>query len=388
MQDEHVSAVVLAAGEGRRLEPLTNRRPKPMVPVSNRPILEYVVSAIADAGIERIVLIVGYQQERIRNYFGDGDDWGIDIEYVVQENQLGTAHAILQAESAVTGSFLVLNGDRLVEASLVEQVRSEIGRNDGPIMAVTRTDHPSDYGVVSMDGEHVTEISEKPREPVSSEVINAGVYGFDESIFDEIRETPTERGELAITATLERIAAKRSIRAVRYRGLWQDVSHLWDLLDINAAVIGEVDERESPSIDGAIADDTAIGSDVTLGRNATVGGGTAIGDNVTIEANAVLSNAVVFSDAVIEAGAVVRDAIVAENARVGANATIAGGSTTIVVEGEVHEGVDLGGVVGDNATLGSGVTVAPGTVVGDGAAVDHGVSVDGRIEPDAIVRRG
>ncbi|SER82158.1 sugar phosphate nucleotidyltransferase [Natrinema salaciae] len=388
MQEENVSAVVLAAGEGRRLEPLTNRRPKPMVPVSNRPILEYVVSAIADAGLERIVLVVGYQQERIRNYFGDGDDWGIDIEYVVQENQLGTAHAIAQAESAVTGSFLVLNGDRLVEASLVEQVRDEVGTSDGPVMAVTRSDHASDYGVVSMDGERVTEISEKPREPITSEVINAGVYGFDESVFDAIRATPTEGGELAITATLERIAEKRSIRAVRYRGLWQDVSHLWDLLEINAAVIDEVDEDDSTLHHDAVASDTAIGDDVTLGRNATIGGGTAIGDNVTIEANAVLSNAVVFSDAVIEAGAVVRDAIVAGNARIGANATIAGGSTTVVVEGEVHEDVDLGGVVGDNATVGSGVTAAPGTVVGDGATVDHGVSVDGRIEPDAIVRRG
>lgn len=388
MYDENVSAVVLAAGEGRRLEPLTNRRPKPMVPVSNRPILDYVVSAIADADVERVVLVVGYQQERIRNYFGDGDDWGIEIEYVVQANQLGTAHAILQAESAVTGSFLVLNGDRLVESSLVERVRSEIGSGDGPVMAITRTDRASDYGVVSLDGGRVTEITEKPGGSVTSEVINAGVYGFDESIFDAIRATPTERGELAITTTLERIAEDRPIRTVRYRGLWQDVSHLWDLLEINAAVIDEVDERESEPLDGAVADDTAIGTGVTLGRNATIGGGTAIGNNVTIEANAVLSNAVVFSDAVIEAGAVVRDAIIAENGRVGANATIAGGSTTVVVDGEVHDDVDLGGVVGDNAILGSGVTVAPGTVVGDGATVDHGVSVDGRIEPDAIVRRG
>ncbi|QLK27065.1 NTP transferase domain-containing protein [Natrinema zhouii] len=388
MKDENASAVVLAAGEGRRLEPLTNRRPKPMVPVSNRPILDYVVSAIADAGVERVVLVVGYQQERIRNYFGDGDDWGIEIEYVVQENQLGTAHAILQAESAVTGSFLVLNGDRLVESSLVERVRSEIESGAGPVMAVTRTDRASDYGVVSLDGGRVTGITEKPGGPVTAEVINAGVYGFDESIFDAIRETPTERGELAITTTLERIAADRPIRTVRYRGLWQDVSHLWDLLEINAAVIANVDERESEPLDGAVADDTAIGTGVTLGRNATIGGGTAIGDNVTIEANAVLSNAVVFSDAVIEAGAVVRDAIIAENGRVGANATIAGGSTTVVVDGEVHNDVDLGGVVGDNAILGSGVTVAPGTVVGDGATVDHGVSVGGRIEPDAIVRRG
>ncbi|ELZ17705.1 sugar phosphate nucleotidyltransferase [Natrinema limicola] len=385
MKDDTVSAVVLAAGEGRRLEPLTSRRPKPMVPIANRPILEHVVSAIADAGIDRIVLVVGYQQERIRNHFGDGDDWGVNIEYVEQEKQLGTAHAVLQAEEAVSDPFLVLNGDRLVDSSLVQRVRSEIEANDGPVMAVTRTDHASDYGVVTVSNNQVTELTEKPPEPVASELINAGVYGFQASIFDAIRSTSTDRGELAITTTLKGVAAQKPIRAVRYRGLWLDVSHLWDLLDVNAAVI---DDGSSSRKDRAIATDTAIGSDVTIGSNATVGGSTAIGDNVTVESNAVISNSVIFADAVIETGAVVHDAIIAENATVGANATIGGGSTTIVVEDEVHTDIDLGGVVGDNVTIGSGAIVKPGTVLGDGATVDHGVTVDGRIESDAIVRRG
>lgn len=388
MTDETATAVVLAAGEGRRLKPLTNRRPKPMVPVANRPILEYVVSAIAESGIERIVLVVGYQQERIRNHFGDGDDWGIDIEYVVQEKQLGTAHAVLQAESAVSGPFLVLNGDRLVDSSLVERVRDELETAEEPVLSVTQIDRPSDYGVVTMDGERVTDITEKPERSVSSGIINAGVYGFAPSVFDAIRSTPTEYGELAITTTLERIADERPIRTVRYRGLWLDVSHLWDLLDVNAAVIDDTGSRDGSYPASVVAPDAAIGEDVTVGSNATVGGNTAIGDNVTIESNAVVSNAVVFADAVIESGAIVRDAIVAENATVGANATIAGELTTIVIDDEVHEEVDLGGIVGDNATVGNGVTVEPGTVLGDGATVDHGISVSGRIEPDAIVRRG
>jgi len=386
MKDETVSAVVLAAGEGRRLEPLTNRRPKPMVPVANRPILEYVVSAIADAGIERVVLVVGYQQERIRNYFGDGNEWGIDIEYVIQEKQLGTAHAVLQAESAVSEPFLVLNGDRLVDASLVERVRKEVETNDGPVMSVTRTGRASDYGVVTVSNDHVTNITEKPAGPVTSELINAGVYGFKSSIFDAIRSTPTDHGELAITTTLDRVAAEQPIRAVRYRGLWLDISHLWDLLEVNAAVID--DSGATSWEDRAIATDTTIGTDVTIGPNVTIGGSTAIGNNVTIESNAVLSNTVVFPDAVIESGAVVHDAVIAESATVGANATIAGDSTTIIVESEVYDDVTLGGVIGDNATVGSGATVEPGTILGDGATVEHGATVDGRIESDAIVRRG
>ncbi|GAB3669308.1 sugar phosphate nucleotidyltransferase [Halopiger thermotolerans] len=388
MSEANVPAVVLAAGEGRRLDPLTNRRPKPMVPVANRPILEYVISAIAEAGIDRVVLVVGYREERIRNHFGDGDDWGIDIEYVVQETQLGTAHAVLQAEPAVDGPFLVLNGDRIVDSSVVERVRDEIvAADDGPVMAVTRAGHASDYGVVSLEGDRIVDITEKPTAPVQSEVINAGVYGFDGAIFDAIRETPTEHGEMAITTTLQDIASDEPIRAVRYRDVWQDVSYLWDLLDVNAAVIDEFDDSDA-ELDGSIATDTTIGENVSLGTNATIGGSVAIGDNVTIEANATVSNAVVFSDAVIEAGAVVRDAIVAGNARIGANATIAGGESTVVVGDEVHEDVELGGVVGDNATVGGGTVLDPGTVLGDGAVVDPGATVGGRIESDAIVRRG
>lgn len=385
--NDAVPAVVLAAGEGRRLDPLTNRRPKPMVPVANRPLLEYVVEALAEAGVDRIVLVVGYRRERIRNHFGDGDDWGVDIEYVVQEKQLGTGHAVLQAQDVLDDAFLVLNGDRIVDTSLVERVRDALGDRGGPVVSVTRSSPPRHYGVVELNGDRVEAITEKPEAPVTSEVINAGVYGFDASIFDAIRETSTDGGELDVTTTLDELAADRPVEAVRYRGPWLDVSYLWDVLDVNAAMTADR-SRVQASTETAVAEDVTIGSDVQLGANATIRGSTAIGANATIEPNVVLSNAVVFPDAVVEAGAVVRDAVVAENARIGANATIVGGDATVVVDGEVHTGVEFGGVVGDNATVGGGVTVEPGTVLGDGATVDHGVSVGGRIEPGAIVRRG
>src|SRR6056297_2958377 len=181
-----VSAVILAAGEGRRLEPLTNRRPKPMVPVANRPLLEYVVEAVAAAGIDRIVLVVGYRQERIRNHFGDGDDWDVTIEYVEQSTQLGTGHAVLQVESVVDGPFVVLNGDRIVDPAIVSQVRDRARDGDCPAMAVTTVANPREYGVVSLDGDRVTGIDEKPEVAVDASRINAGVYAFSPAIFDAI----------------------------------------------------------------------------------------------------------------------------------------------------------------------------------------------------------
>ncbi|WP_123620060.1 sugar phosphate nucleotidyltransferase [Halorubrum sp. CSM-61] len=396
MSDDSVTAVILAAGEGRRLEPLTNRRPKPMVSVANRPLLEHVVEAVAAAGVDRIALVVGYRQERIRNHFGDGDDWGVTIEYVEQSTQLGTGHAVLQAEPVVDGPFIVLNGDRIVDPAVVSRVRDRARDGDHPAMTVTTAEHPREYGVVSLDGDRVTGIDEKPEGPVETNRINAGVYAFSPAVFDAIRETHAP-GELAITATLNELASAGDLTAVRYNGRWLDVSNLWDLLTVNAALIGEPERTEpertepaDPALDESVtvADDVALAGNVRVGPNVTIGGSTAIGSNATIEASAVVENAVIFPDAVIGAGAVVRDAIVAGNARIGPNATIAGGPATVVVGDAVHRDVDFGGVVGDNATVGGGATLTDGAVVGDDVRADAGVVIDGRIESDAVVRRG
>ena len=392
MSEDPVTAVILAAGEGRRLKPLTNRRPKPMIPVANRPLLEHVVEAVAAAGIDRIVLVVGYRQERIRNHFGDGDDWNVAIEYVEQSTQLGTGHAVLQAERVVDDDFLVLNGDRIVDPSIVSRIRDRVRDGESPAMAVTTVDHPREYGVVSSDSDNrVTGIEEKPEGIVDTNRINAGVYGFSTSIFESIRETQVA-GELALTATLNDVAAESGVTAVPYDGRWLDVSNLWDLLTVNAGLIeeGQGSGQGYPSLGESVsaAADVALAGSVRVGSNVAIGGSTAIGSNATIEANAVVENAVIFPDAVIGAGAVVRDAVVAGNARIGPNATIAGGASTIVVDDAVHRDVDLSGVVGDNASIGSGATLTEGAVVGDDVRADAGVVIDGRIESDSVVRRG
>ena len=391
MSDDSVTAVVLAAGEGRRLAPLTNRRPKPMVPVANRPLLEHVVEAVTATAIDRIVLVVGYEQERIRNHFGDGDDWDVTIEYVEQSTQLGTGHAVLQAEPVVDGPFVVLNGDRIVDPDIVSRVRDRALDDDLPAMAVTTAVTPRQYGVVSLDGDRVTDIDEKPEGQVETNRINAGVYAFSPTVFDAVRETHTT-GELAITATLNDLAETEPLSAVRYDGRWLDVSNLWDLLTVNAALIGE---SAAADPDGAalgdsvtVAADAALAGNVRVGPNVTIGGSTAVGSNATVEAGAIVENAVIFPDAVIGAGAVVRDAIVAGNARVGPNATIAGEPATVVVGDAVHRDVELAGVVGDNATVGAGATLTDGAIVGDGVTADAGVVIDGRVESGAVVRRG
>lgn len=382
-----MKAVILAAGEGNRLRPLTERRPKPMLPVGNRPVLEHILKAVADAGIREVVFVVGYERDRIQTHFGDGDKWGVNIEYAVQNTQLGTGHAVLQAEGFVSDSFVVLNGDRVIDDSLVSAVVDRVQSGESPVVSVTRVDSARNYGVVELDGERVHAVYEKPGVDESrSDVINAGVYGFESSIFDAIRETETSSsGELELTTTLDAMARDGGVAAVRYSDYWLDISYLWDLLSVNAAVVSRVNERTAA---GRIPEGSVAAESAHVAEGATVQPRVALGENVSVGPNAVVSNAVVLPDATIEVGAVVRDCIVGENATVGPNSTVVGGDARVVVEDEVHRDVRLGGVVGDNAVLGGAVVVDPGTVIGNHARVASGTSVSDRIPSGTEVRRG
>ena len=383
-----MKAVILAAGEGRRLSPLTNVRPKPMLPVANEPILARVIDAVAEAGIEEILLVVGYKSDRIQQYVGDGDDWGVDVEYVHQSKQLGTGDAVLEAEPYVDGDFLVLNGDRVIESGVLEAVIETREATGETVIAVTRAEEPELYGVVELDGEYVARIVEKPApHEIDSDLINAGVYAFGPEIFPAIRETSVH-GELALTDVLSRQIESAPIRTVPERGHWFDVTRPWDLLAVNAALL----EGEAPAESGVIAESAVVadavkaGADVQVYPNATVLNGTAIGDNVSIGPNATVSNSLLMADVTIEAGAVITDAIVAENVTVGPNATIVGGRADVVLRDRVFRGVTLGSVLGDNARIGGDVTVLPGSFVGNGATVRHGSRIEGRIEPNGTVQ--
>lgn len=391
-----MKAVILAAGEGSRLRPLTNRRPKPMLPVGNKPLLESVVESVAAAGVDEIVLVVGYHRERIQTYFGDGRQWGVDITYAVQEKQLGTGHALLQAESYIGSDFIALNGDRYIEPSVIENLIADHGETGSAGIATTRVEMPNRYGVVEFDGQNITDILEKPTPgTTTSELINAGVYVFGPDIFAAIRQTESH-GELALTRTLRNYAKTHSLRAVPYDGLWGDISYPWDLLWLNSYVSDkQVSADDSdPTLSSHVAstavihDDVTVGEDVTVCAGAVVLRGTSLGENATVGANAVVEDAVIFPDATIEPGAVVRNCVVGANATIGPNTTIEGGVTDVTLGETVHRDVTFGGLVGDNAEIGGNVTVTPGTILGEGVTAESGTTLRERTQDGAIVRRG
>ena len=388
-----MKAVVLAAGKGRRLWPLTENRPKPMIPVANRPILEHVVDALETAGVEEVVLVVGSNRERIQNHFRDGQEWDLDISYVIQTQQLGTGHALLQAESRIGDSFVALNGDRIIDATLIERVWERHRETDDPVLSVTRVEEPSRYGVVELDGETVVDLEEKPLPQLTrSDYINTGVYAFDPDIFAAIRGTENEPGEQALTDTLSQYIEDRRLRAVKYRGMWLDVSEPWDLLEVNDSLIAD----EAPAgTDPASVDDSAVvaeaaivGEGVTVHPQAAVLRGVTLGDNVSIGPGVLLENAVILSDVTLKNGAVVTDCIVGANTTIGPNTTVEGGETDVVLDDTVYRDVTFGGMLGDNVDVGGNVTVRPGTIVGNDATVGSAALVSGRIDDNTHVERG
>jgi glucose-1-phosphate thymidylyltransferase len=393
------TAVVLAAGEGTRLRPLTRNRPKPMLPAADRPILEHVCDALIDAGVDHLVFVVGYRRERVQEHFGPSYR-EVPIEYVIQRKQLGSGHALLQARGAVNGPALVVNGDRLIAADSVGAVADAFETDDaGAAMAVIERADTSSYGAVRLHDRDIAEIVEKP-ENGDYRLINAGIYAFGAGVFDRIEDTPREAGELGLTDTIARMIDRERVRGVRTGGLWVDATYPWDLLEVASEVLargrvaGEaraegvwVDPSARVGDAATLRPPTVVGPDCEVAPGAVVGPDVALGRNVTVGANVAVERAILDTDTRVGPGSTLLDAVIGQNVHMGANTTVPGGPGDVRVGREVFAEQELGAVLADRAETGGGVSFEPGSLVGPGATVGTGVHVTGTVAEGAEVVR-
>ncbi len=391
------TAVVLAAGEGTRLRPLTRNRPKPMLPAANRPILEHVLDALVDAGIRHIILVVGYRRERVQEHFGSTYR-DVTLQYALQEKQLGSGHALLQARGAIDEPLVVVNGDRVIEASSVRDVIKGFEHGTAAAaMAVLEGRDTTQYGAVTLHDRDIAELVEKP-DTDEYRLINGGIYAFGPSIFDAIDETPRTGGELALTDTIVRILETDRIRGTLTGGLWVDATYPWDLLKVADEVLARGRVTEPQEGDGVWihADATVhknatlrapvvVGSDCEIGPGAVIGPAVALGRNVTVGPNTTINRSVIDTDGRVEAGSVIREAVVGGDVHLGVASTIPGGPSDVRVGSEVHEGQQLGAVVADRARTEGGVSFDPGTLLGPNVRVGPGAHVSGTIREGAEV---
>ena len=192
-----MKAVLLAAGEGNRLRPITTTRPKPLIPIAGKPLLEHTILSLKEAGIDSILLIVGYKQEMIKDYFKDGlDDFGVNLDYITQEEYLGTAHAAQYAKKFVgTDDFLLMYGDILVDGKIFKSLIQHFNKfKPEGVISLIRVENPEEYGIISLNNEgYVDKITEKPPKGANlGDLANAGIYIFTPMIFQAIQERGRE----------------------------------------------------------------------------------------------------------------------------------------------------------------------------------------------------
>ncbi len=180
-------AVVMAGGEGSRLRPLTSRRPKPLAPIANRPVMEHIIHLLRDAGITEIVATLHYLADEIETYFGDGSQFGVQMHYVVEDTPLGTAGAVKMAESILRDdTFIIISGDALTDLDIPGLVNAHREANNAATIALLRVNNPLEFGVVTTDDAgQITRFLEKPSwGEVFSDTINTGIYVLEPPIFD------------------------------------------------------------------------------------------------------------------------------------------------------------------------------------------------------------
>ena len=385
MDGEPVKAVVLAAGEGIRLRPLTLYKPKVMIRVANKPILEYVVRALARNRVKDILMIVGYRRERIMTYFEDGQKFGVNIEYEVQEKQLGTAHALSLAEGKVGDSFLVLPGDNIADPSIVRDLMA----SEAPYsIAVTESNLPSKYGVVLLRGKQVTRIVEKP-DSLLGNLISTGIFHLSGKIFDHVRQC-AEQGSHDMTAVFQSlIDGGEKIAALKTSARWSDVVYPWDLLDLNARVLGEGGEAAAGTIESGvhmrgnvqigegsvIRSGTYIEGPVRIGRGCDIGPNVcllpsvSIGDNVQIQSSTQIRNSLIMSDVTIGSGGLISHSVVGDGSRLGAHFVAGADKAQVLLDKEIHNVPCLGVIMGEDTTVGNCVTVDPGVFIGSSCRI-------------------
>ena len=387
-------AIILAAGEGQRLRPFTVTKPKVMLSIADKPILQYVIESLAQNGIRNIVLVVGYRKEQVFDYMGSGEQFGVDITYITQEKQLGTAHALAQAKGVTEDEFLVLSGDNLIEPNTIAQF---VGLKPEAVLA-KRVDNPARYGVLTIEEGVVKNIAEKPKQPKSN-IINIGIYAFNTEIFNFIE------AQLDIPDVLNNMIAQgEPIRAQEAEGTWLDVLYPWDILSLNDAVVRRIRAKLGGTIETGvsvkglvsvgkgsmirsnsyIAGPVIIGNSCDIGPNVCILPATSIGDNVVISPFTEIKNSVIGDDINIGPGCIIQDSVIDKGCVIKGHFTACSGEAEVKFNDEYHK-VSIGAMLGEGCSLGNSVVAQPGVIVGNYSQVQALKLIGGRLPDKSLI---
>lgn len=411
-----MQAVILAGGEGKRIHPLGINKPKAMFEIMGKPLIQFVVENLREAGITDLIIVTGPNQEPFKNYFGQGDDFGVEIKYTIQHEPLGQANAVLTAENMVHSHFFVLNANDIFEPQLLTEVMTRADEYKANLALVGRkVDEPWRFGVMGFDDDgKLISVVEKP--PVGQEPSNVavvGVYYFSPDIFQCIRDTPAGKTDDQYERAYQLLIDRGQGTHIEYDGLFESYKFPWNLLTISDLLLKQIKGQQvSPTAKisdrAVIGDDVIIEDNVRVFENAVVRGPAYIGAGSVIGNNAMVWGGCSFGPGcVIGFGSEIKHSIFGRNvwthltyvgdSIVSDNCSFGAGTITANFrfdEGEVPVNVGdqrfstgtnkFGVIMAEGCRTGSNSVLLPGVKVGPNSIVGPGVTLMQDLPPNKI----
>lgn len=354
-----MKAVIMAGGEGSRLRPLTCNRPKPMVPIANRPVMEHIIELLKKYGINDIAVTLQYMPEIIKDYFGDGSEFGVNLKYFTEEVPLGTAGSVKNAEKFLNEPFIVISGDALTDIDLEKALAFHRSRGAVATLVLKRVESPIEYGVVVTDqAGKITRFLEKPSwGEVFSDTVNTGIYVLNPEILEYIE--PNRMFDFSKDVFPVLLKEGQPMFGFVTEDYWCDIGDLDayagvhnDILDrkvkinINAKEIRQgvwVGEGAVISREAGIKPPVFIGKNAVIAENSNVGSYTVIGDNSHLHMGSSVKRSILWNGCILKDNSQIRGSLLGSKVRMNARAS-------------AFEGA----VIGDSCILGKCATIKPG----------------------------
>ncbi|RLJ09216.1 MAG: glucose-1-phosphate thymidylyltransferase [Candidatus Aenigmatarchaeota archaeon] len=329
-----MQAVILAAGKSTRTYPLTINKPKVLLRVANKPVLEYNLDAL-NGLVDEVVLVLGFKKEMVMEYAKKySERTGLKVKFAFQEEQLGTAHALLCAEKFIDSDFLVLMGDDIYHPrdleNLIENKYSVLARKEK---------NPQRFGIWITENSKVTGFQEKPEKPLS-DTANCGAYCLGKEVFQEIKKLKkSPRGEYELNEAVAGYAEREDVKVCMVEGYWLSIGYPWDVLNANEFFLSKIKETR---IEGQVEKNATLKGPVRIGKNTLVRNGAYIEGPVVIGENCAIGpNCFIRAFTTIGSSCRIGNAVEIKNSVIGDSTNV--GHLSYVGDSVIGDKVNLGG---------------------------------------------
>jgi glucose-1-phosphate thymidylyltransferase len=330
-----MKGIILHGGHGTRLRPLTHTGPKQLLKIANKPMSQYALEDLRGAGITDIAVIIGdVYPEKVKEFYGDGTNFGVNLTYIYQDQPKGIAHAISLCENFVgNDKFVVYLGDNILRKGLQEYTKKFESSNPDAMILLCEVDNPSQFGVAELDGKKIKKISEKPKIP-SSNLAVIGVYFLTSKIFKIIKNLkPSWRNELEITEALQLLMDEGNI--IEYdvvSGWWKDTGTPEDILHANQLILDTISSKHESKLNTQSIDEIIVGNNtkinktqhrgpIIIGENCVIDSSVKLGPYVSIGNNVLLrncsiKNSIIMDGCIVDSKITITDSIIANDTEI------------------------------------------------------------------------